>query len=345
MTEMKYRRIVVGDHGGPEVMQVSEEAAPRPDAGEVRIRVLAAGVSALDLMVRRSGFPGFPKVPFTPGVDVVGLIDEIGPGVSSVAPGRRVGVLLGDQGGYAEMLCVPADHVVPIPDGVDDAAAVCVIANYLTAENMLHRAAAVESGERILIQGAAGGVGTALLELGGLAGLEMYGTASEYNHELVRSMGATPIDYRNEDFVTRIKSLTGDGVDAVFDPIGGARQLWRSYRALRKGGRLVWFGVAGAARAGLRVIPLSLSTRLLLSLLPDGRKAPMPPDGMKPIGWYRENLAKLFDYLAGGKIRPLVADRIPLVEAARAHEILERGGYAGKVVLLADAAPPPASTD
>jgi NADPH:quinone reductase-like Zn-dependent oxidoreductase len=198
----------------------------------------------------------------------------------------------------------------------------------------MHRTASVQSGERILVHGAAGGVGSALLELGKLAGLEMYGTASTYNHELVSALGATPIDYRAEDFVARIRDLTGDGVDVVFDPIGGARHLWRSYRTLRRGGRLVWFGVAAAKKAGLRVIPLTLLMRTVLALVPDGKKAPLSPDLSKENAWYRKTLAELLDMLAAGTIQPVVAARIPLAEAARAHELLERGGYAGKVVLI-----------
>jgi NADPH2:quinone reductase len=333
----RHRRVVVHRRGGPDVLQVVEEDLPEPEAGEVRVRTLAAGISALDLMVRSRWFPGFPRVPFTPGVDVVGVVDESGDGVSTLQPGQRVAALLGFDGGYAESVCLPAAEAVPVPPGADPVEAVCVVANYLTAYSMLHRAANVENGERILVQGAAGGVGTALLQLGKPAGLEMYGTASPHNHELVSSLGATPIDYRTEDFVERIRSLTGDGVDAVFDPIGGARQLWRSHRALRKGGRLVWFGVAASKEKGVRVIPASLLTRLLLALIPDGKKAPMPPDASKPNAWYRETLTELLEMLAAGRIRPVVAERFPLVEAARAHELMERGGYAGKVVLVADA--------
>ena len=190
-------------------------------------------------------------MPFTPGEDIVGVVDKLGEGVSTVEPGQMVaGVTFGDAGGYAEFICLPASELVPVPSGVDPAEAVCLVVNYLTAHMAMHRTANVRSGERILVHGAAGGVGSALLELGKLAGLEMYGTASKYNHELVSALGATPIDYRTEDFVERIRSLTGDGVDAVFDPIGGARQIWRSYRALRKGGRLVWFGMAATTKAG-----------------------------------------------------------------------------------------------
>jgi NADPH:quinone reductase-like Zn-dependent oxidoreductase len=162
----------------------------------------------------------------------------------------------------------------------------------------------------------------------------MYGTASQYNHEVVSALGATPIDYRTEDFVERIRTLTGDGVDVVFDPIGGARQLWRSNRALVKGGRLVWFGVAATKKKGLRVIPLTLLMLGLLKLIPNGKQAITTPDIDKDNAWYRETLTELLDLLAAGKIKPVVAERIPLVEAARAHELLESGRYAGKVVLV-----------
>jgi NADPH:quinone reductase-like Zn-dependent oxidoreductase len=331
---MKHHRVVVTRHGGPDVLQVVEEDIPEPRAGEVRVKVLAAGVSAYDLMHRRSGsLPGTPRVPFTLGEDVGGVVDRLGEGVSTIEPGQRVaGFSRG--GGYTEFICLPASELVPVPSGVDPAEAVCVVVNYLTAHKALHGVADVRSGERILVHGAAGGVGSALLQLGKLAGLEMYGTASKYNHELVSALGATPIDYRTEDFVARIRSLTGDGVDAVFDPIGGARQIWRSYRALRKGGRLVWFGVAATKKKGLRVIPLTLLTIALLKLIPDGKQAPLFPDLGEDNAWYRETLTELLDLLAAGKIKPVVAERIPLVEAARAHELLERGGYAGKVVLV-----------
>lgn len=338
MTEERQRRIVIPRHGGPEVLEIVEEGLPSPAAGEIRVRTLAAGVSAHDVMLRSASFPGFPKPPFTPGVDIVGTVDEVGGGVSNVEPGETIAALLPAEGGYAEAVCLPADQAVVVPEGVDPAEAVCLVANYLTAYAMMHRGAAVRSGDRVLIHGAAGGVGSALLDLGRLAGLEMYGTASRPNHEFVESRGATPIDYRNEDFVTRIRSLTGDGVDAVFDPIGGARQLWRSYRTLRRGGRLIWFGVAATSSAGMRVIPASLITRFALSLLPDGKRAPMPPNSGKPIAWYRETLALLLDHLAAGKIEPVIAARVPLLEAVRAHELLESGGHTGKVVLMANVA-------
>jgi NADPH2:quinone reductase len=339
---MKHHRVVVKRHGGPDVLQAVEEDLPEPGTGEIRVKVLAAGVSAFDLIYRRWGrLPGSPSVPFTLGEDVVGTVDKLGEGVSSLEPEQIVAgatFCLGVGGGYTEFICLPASELVPVPWGLDPAEAVCLVVNYLTAHLHLHRIARVRSGERVLVHGAAGGVGTALLELGTLAGLEMYGTASKYNHKLVSALGATPIDYHTEDFVERIRSLTGDGVDAVVDPVGGAKLLWRSYRILRKGGRLVWLGSAATKENGLRVGPLSLLMVFLLNLIPDGKQAPMTPDlgtfTKAHNDWYRETLIELLDSLADGSIKPVVAERIPLVEAARAHELLERGGYAGKVVLV-----------
>jgi NADPH:quinone reductase-like Zn-dependent oxidoreductase len=331
-----HQRIVVARHGGPGVLQAIEEPIPEPQAGEARVRVLAAGVSAYDLMSRSSGLlPGTPKPPFTIGEDIVGIVDKLGESVNTVELGQRVAAFtFGASGGYAESVCRSADELVPVPEGVDSAEAVCVVVNYLTAHLAMHCTAKAQRGERILVQGAAGGVGSALLELGRLAGLELYGTASSYNHEQVIALGATPIDYHNEDVVKRIHSLTNGGVDVVFDPIGGPRQLWRSHNALHKNGRLVWFGVAAAKRSGLKIIPLSLGMVALLKLKPGGRHLLSTPDLAADKVWYRQTLTELLDLLANGELKPLVAERIPLTEAARAHELLERGGYAGKIVLV-----------
>jgi NADPH2:quinone reductase len=335
---VKHRRIVVTRPGGPEVLQVVQEDQPAPRAGEVRVRVLAAGVSAYDLMFRRAGWlPGRPRVPFTLGADVVGVVDQVCEAVSAFHAGQMVAgatFAQGGLGGYAECLCLPADALVNVPAGVDPADAVCLVSNYLTAHMALHRVAAVQRGERVLVHGAAGGVGTALLQLGRLAGVELYGTASRYNHPIVSALGATLIDYHTEDFVERIRHLTGAGVAAVFDPSGGFHQLWRSRQALRPGGRLVWFGVAATKVSGLRVIPLTLLMVALLKLMPGGKRVlPFPALGQDKA-WYRQTLGELLTLLAAGQLKPVVAARIPLTEAARAHALLERGGYAGKVVLV-----------
>ena len=322
-------------------MKVVAEEVPEPGPGEVRVKTLTAGVSSYDVMLRRHWFPGV-KPPYTPGEDVVGVVDKLGDGVSNLQIGTRVALwTFGEAGGYTEYICTPADRAVPVPPDLDSAEAVALVVNYLTASLAMHQMAEVQSGERILAHGAAGGVGSALVQLGSLAGLEVYGTASAHNHDLVGSLGATPIDYRNQDFVARVRELTGDGVDVVFDVIGGGRQLWRSYRALRKGGRLVMLGMAGAVKGGIKLIPLSMLVVGLVKILPNGKTAPLGP-GMETypkehLDWYRNSLAEFFDLATTGKMRPVIAERFPLREASRAHEFMERGGYAGKVVLTADA--------
>jgi len=326
------RRIVATRAGGPDVLQLVEEPLPAPQPGEVRVKVLAAGVSAYDLMVRGSRLMP-PKHPFTPGVDIVGVVDELSENVDGLEPGQRVGALLGfGNGGYAEHVCVPANDLVLVPDRIDPAQAVCVIANYLTAHRVMHGTANLQEGESILVQGAAGGVGSAILELGRLARLKMVGTASPRNHELVASLGATPIDYKSENVVQRTRELTDGGVDATFDHIGGFRQLLRSYRSLKRGGRLVWFGVAATKTVGIRIIPYTLLTMLLLKSIPDSRKALFASES---DDYAQRVLPQLIEHLAQGDLHPVIAARFPLAEAARAHELLERGRYAGKVVLLA----------
>lgn len=338
MTERHNHRVVVTERGGPEVMAPIEEALPEPGDGEVRVKVAAAGVSGFDLLLRSISLPGNPKPPFTPGEDVAGVVDALGEGVMGIEVGQRVaGWTLGDQGGYAEYVCWPAERFVAVPQGLDPATAVAMVVNYLTASLYLHQTARVQRGEKVLVHGAAGGLGSALVQLGGLAGAESYGTASSHNQGVVSALGATPIDYGAEDFVERIRQLTGDGVDVVFDTVSGVRQLWRSYRAVRKGGRLVPIGSAGITTGGMKVIPLGLVTVLALKLLLDRRRVPLSPNMMKypqahPT-WYHSTLTELLDLAAQGIVEPIIHERIPLAEAARAHELLTHGHHAGKVVL------------
>lgn len=334
------RRIVVTRRGGPDVLQVVTGRVPEPGPGEIRVATMAAGVSSYDVMLRRHWFPG-SRPPYTPGEDVVGLVDEVGDGVTDLEVGQRVALwTFGDAGGYAERICTPAERAVPVPDDLGSAEAVTLVVNYLTARLAMDEMARVQPGERMLAHGAAGGVGSALVQLGTLAGLDVYGTASAYNHELVESFGATPIDYRNDDFVARIRDLTGDGVDVVFDVIGGGRQLWRSSRALRRDGRLIMLGMASAVKGGIKKVPGSMLVVGLVKALPNGKTAPMGP-GMESyprehLDWYRDSLAEFFELAVAGELRPVIANRFPLQEAARAHEFIERGGYAGKVVLTVE---------
>jgi NADPH:quinone reductase-like Zn-dependent oxidoreductase len=241
-------RIIVTHYGGPDSLQVLEDERPEPKRGEVRVRVLAAGVSLPDLMMREGIHPETPRLPFTPGWDLIGVVDRIGDGVSGIELGQIVAALP-INGAYAEFVCLRQRELIPVPPGLDAAEAVSLVLNYITAYQMLHRSAKVKQGQQALIHGAAGGVGSALLQLGRLAGLEMYGTCSSRGASVVSDLGAIPIDYRQLDFVNEIHSLTSEGVDVVFDGIGGAH-IWRSRNALRSGGKVVAYGLTGSLREG-----------------------------------------------------------------------------------------------
>src|SRR5215475_6921964 len=213
------KRVVVDRYGGPEVVNVVESADPRPGLGEVRVRVLAAGVSNTDAQLRAGTYLGGPKPPFTPGYELVGVVEQLGPGSSRLKVGDRVGALT-VWGADAERVCVPEKYAVEVPEDLDPAEVVSLVFPYMTAYQMLHRAARVRPGESVLVHGAAGRVGTAALELGALAGLHLYGTASARDLPAVERLGAVGIDYRNEDFLARLRELTDDGVDVVLDGIG-----------------------------------------------------------------------------------------------------------------------------
>lgn len=344
---MKYTRIVVSHYGGPDELQVVEEECPEPKHGEVRVRVLAAGVSLPDVMMREGIHPETPSLPFTPGWDLVGVVDRLGHGVSGIDPGQIVAALP-ICGGYAEFACLPQRELVPVPSGLDAAEAVSLVLNYVTAYQMLHRSARVGPGQRVLIHGAAGGVGSALLQLGRLAGLEMYGTCSSRGASVVSDLGGIPIDYQHQEFVTEIHRLTGRGVDVVFDGIGGGH-IWRSRRALRPGGRVVAYGLTGSLRGGRLASGRSGRRNRFRSIaifglyiaggwLFPGRKRVV----LYSIQWlkrlrpaqFRQDLIALFDLLQQQKIKPLIAQRFPLVEARQAHELLGTAGVTGKVVLV-----------
>jgi len=344
---MKHQRIVVTHYGGPDALQVLEEECPEPKHGEVRVRVLAAGVSLPDLMMREGVHPETPPLPFTPGWDLIGVVDRLGHGISGIEPGQTVAALP-ISGAYTQFACLPQRDLIPVPPGLDAAEAVSLVLNYVTAYQMLHRSAKVRTGQRVLIHGAAGGVGSALLQLGRLAGLTMYGTCSSRGASAVSGLGAIPIDYQHVDFVEEIYRLTSEGVDVVFDSIGGTH-IWRSRKALRPGGKVVAYGLTGLLREGrlasgrpggrhrfrgIAIFGLYIAGGWLLP----GRKRVVPYSiqwlkRLKPA-WFRQDLIALFDLLQQRKITPLIAQRFPLAEARQAHEVLGKGGVTGKIVLV-----------
>jgi NADPH:quinone reductase-like Zn-dependent oxidoreductase len=341
MREPRNRVVQVRRFGGPDELEVVD--APLPTAGrhEVRVRVLASGMEYTDVVIRRHLYPQTMRrrPPFVLGYDVVGEIDQLGDGVSGFQLGDRVADLtvLGSNAAYRMLR---ASDLTRVPAGVDAAEAAALILSWTTAYQLLHRAARVQRGQRVLVHGAAGAVGQALLVLGRLAGLELWGTARGAQAALIRELGATPIDYQREDF-TRV--LPG-GFDVVFDGIGedGYR---RSLAALRPGGLLCAYGYTAGVQAQRRLLTILMWIahvylwRRLLSWLPGGKRVCVYSINVmraRHPAWFREDLERLFGLLATRAIRPNVAERISFDEVAEAHRRLEAGGLEGKLVLCPD---------
>jgi NADPH:quinone reductase len=357
----RMKRVVVDHFGGPEVLTVIDDVVPRPGPGEVGVRVLAAGVSYTDALLRAGSYLGVPKPPFTPGYELVGVVEELGPGCTRLRVGDRIGALT-VWGADAERVCVLEANAVEVPEHVDPAQVLSLLFTYMTAYQLLHRTARVKSGEMVLVHGAAGRVGTAVLELGAVAGVRAYGTCSARDVAAVERLGAVAIDYRNDDFLARVRELTRDGVDVVLDGFGGGLSL-RSFRALRPGGRLVVFGHSGTVAHGRKswrgwikwyattaTVALwglvSRRRRVLVfrvQKLREGHQV-LPVSGSRPalaVGggprnpdWFREDFRVLLELLREGRIHPVVAERLPLSDARRAHELLESSADKGKLVLV-----------
>jgi NADPH:quinone reductase len=327
-----YRAVMLTKKGGPENLQVVELPIEQPGPGQPRVSVRAAGVGATDLTMLEGKYLFAPKMPFVPGYEIAGAVDAIGPGVAGFTPGQRIAALT-VYGGFAELLVRKAEDFIPIPDGVSDCDAAAVILNYVTAWQMIHRVAKVRAGATALVTGASGGVGTAALQLLRLAGLKTYGAASAAKHQLVRSLGATPIDYRTGSLDRLTRALEPQGVDYVFDAVGGSN-VGRCIGALRRGGTVVGFGFMAAASMLSKLMMfgnLFVGSRLrgrrgaFYGITALYRKDPQP---------LHEDLPKIFALLREKKIDPLVYRTFPLLEAKQAIELLSAGSVEGKIVLM-----------
>jgi NADPH2:quinone reductase len=326
-----YRAMMVTKAGGPEALTCVELPVEEPRAGQLRVRVRAAGVGATDLMVLAGNYRYAPKIPVVPGYEIAGVVDAIGPGVTGFAIGQRVAALT-VHGGFAELLVRDAEEFLPIPDGVADVQAAGAILNYVTAWQMIHRVAKVSSGGTALVTGAAGGVGTAALQILRLAGVKTYGAASAKKHETVRALGAIPIDYRAGRLDRLVRDLAPRGVDCAFDAVGGAN-IGLCIRATRRGGTVVGYGFMGVkgTAATLRMFAnLLVGARLrrrrgaFYGITMLYRKNPKP---------LREDLPKIFALIAEKRLDPLVSVTFPLLDAKEALQALASGSVEGKIVL------------
>src|SRR5262245_33458933 len=341
MREPRNRVVQVRHFGGPDRLEVVDAPLPTAGGGEVRVRVLASGLEYTDVVIRRHLYPQTMRrrPPVVMGYDVVGEIDQLGDGVSGFQVGDRVAdmTVLGSNAAYRTLR---ASDLTRLPTGVDPAEAAALILSWTTAYQLLHRAARVHRGQCVLVHGAAGAVGQALLVLGRLAGLRLWGTARGAHAALIGELGATPIDYQRADF-TRV--LPG-GFDVVFDGVGEDRYR-RSFTALKRGGLVCAYGYTARVQGQPRLLTTLIwiahtyLSRWLPSWLPGGKRLNVYSINMLRAlhpAWFKEDLERLFGLLATGAIRPRIAERISFDEVAEAHRRLETGGLDGKLVLCPD---------
>jgi NADPH2:quinone reductase len=313
-----------------DVLQLVELPIVAPGPGQLRVRVRAVGVGATDLMML-GGYRYAPKIPFVPGYEIAGVVDAVGAGVEGFRVGDRVAALT-VYGGFGELVVREAEHFLPIPDGVSDRDAAAVILNYVTAYQAIHRVGKVAAGQTALVTGAAGGVGTAMLQLLRLAGVKTYGAASSGKHATVRALGAVPIDYRAGRLDRLVRAVEPGGVDFVFDGIGG-RNITPCIGALRRGGHLIAYGFK-AATGSLSTI--AMFANILLGSRLRGRRgsfygiSALYRKDPQPL---REDLPKIFALLASKQIDPMIAKTFPLLDARKALELLAAGTTEGKIVL------------
>jgi NADPH2:quinone reductase len=304
----------------------------------------ATGVSFAEQQMRLGKYYNQPPFPFVPGYDVVGTVTAAGPDVDPALIGRRFAAVT-KTGSWASHQLIDVADLVPVPDGVDAADAETVVVNGITAWQMLHRTARVRPGATIVVLGANGGVGSTLVQLARHAGITVIGTASPRHHPALRELGATPVDYRDPDMYRRIREIAPDGVDAVFDHVGGPG-IVESWRLLRRGGALVSYGTAATkdAEGDSRLPVLTLIARLVTwNVLPNGRSATFYNfwAGRRRLGAFRDrlrdDLTSVLTLLADGVLSPQVAARFPLSEAGSALALAESRTVAGKVVIVPDA--------
>ena len=326
----------------PDGLQITHRELAAPGHGQALVRVEASEVSFAEQQMRRGKYFDQPPFPFVPGYDMVGVVEAVGPGVGAQLVGTRVATLT-KIGGWSSHLLLEAADLVPVPTGLDPAAAETFVVNGITAWQMLHRITRVRSGGTVLVHGANGGVGSTLVQLARLAGIRVIGTASAHNAEAVRALGAEPVDYRG-DITAQVRALAPEGVDAVFDHVGGPG-IVDSFRLLAPGGTLVAYGSAATKdEAGNSRLPvLRLIARLLWwKILPNRRRTHFYNiwAGRRRADRFRarlaEDLGAVLDLAAHGELEARIAARFPLREAARALATAESGSVTGKVVLVAE---------
>ncbi|MGX0887545.1 putative PIG3 family NAD(P)H quinone oxidoreductase [Kocuria rhizophila] len=318
------------ESGGPEVLTVSEVPEPELTAGGVLIEVAAAGLNRADVLQRQGHYPVPPDATDVFGLEVSGTVLEMGEDVPADA-GLSVGdpvVALVDSGGYAERVLAPWSQVLPLPEGVDPVAAAGLPEVAATVFSNVFMAAAAREGETLLVHGGAGGIGTHAIQVARALGMTVLATVgSEEKARVVEELGATPIRYRDEDFVARVEELTdGRGADVILDVVG-AKYVDPNLRAVATNGRIVIIGMQGGATGELNVGRLLQKRAAVIGTTLRARPAAEKAAIMAAV---REHVWPL---VAAGRVRPLVSRTFPLEQVREAHEYFDSGSHVGKVLL------------
>src|SRR5215472_9507453 len=335
------KQIWITRTGPPEVLEVREAADPTPGAGEVRVRVKAAGINFADLLARVGLYPDAPKIPCVVGYEVSGTIDQLGGGVSDLSVGERV-FAIPKFGGYSDVIVLPSAQVLKMPAKMTFEEAAAIPVTYLTAQHMMFFTGALRPGSSVFIHSAAGGVGLAAIQLAKTRGCVIIGTASPSKHDFLRAHGvAHPID-SGVDYVAAVRKIVGErGVDLILDPVGG-RSWTDGYDLLGAGGRLVAFGLSAATSGTRRNILHALSTVLKikkwnpLKLMDENKSITGVNMGhlFHRLDLLLPQFAALIEMYEKGQIKPHVARTFRFEEAAAAHQFIHDRKATGKVLLV-----------
>jgi NADPH:quinone reductase-like Zn-dependent oxidoreductase len=327
--DMKFKSVMVTKRGGPEVLQIVENELRPAAPNEVLVKILACGVGHTDVDMRYFKYPGSPKIPFVPGYEMVGIVETVGNRVTRVQVGDVVAALT-VYGGYSEYIYLQEENIVKVPKSLDAGEVAAVILNYTAAYQMIKRVAHVKTGDRILIIGASGGVGSALLDLGKMEKLIMYGTAAAEKHEKLRTFGAVLIDYKKQNFVEVLRDKEPDGIDYVFDGVGGPF-IKEACKTLRPGGLLVNYSFNMKSFSGFfkSIIDMVSGSKHGKKAKGYGISANYQMDRKSVL----EDISTVLDLLEKGKIKPLISKRMSIFEAGAANRMLENGEVTGKIVL------------
>ncbi len=337
------RAVVVTRFGPPEVLKIRDWPTPQPREGEVLIRTKAIGLNFADVLARLGVYPGVRKVPFVPGLELSGVVEEVGRDVRDLRKGDRV-IALTRQKAYAEYVCVPADHAEVMPENMSFEEAAALSITYMSAYHSLVTLAKAQKGEKLLLHAAAGGVGTAAIQIAKYLGLEIFATAgSAEKLQVVQNLGADHlINYRTDDFSKIVRLQTkGYGVDVVLDSVGG-RVFRKGWRLLAPMGRYVLFGFA--AVTGERKISKLVALREVLAM-----PWIFPPSIVSrnvslmgfnlyflahKVEYFREMAKRLLGWYQDGIVRPFIGSTFPFDRIADAHAFLQSRKSFGKIVVV-----------